>query len=152
MRRFLLGILVLLKYCICGDVLNFDGDIKDFVVGNSKLFVLTDHRLHEMRHNLHEEKSKGITNATYHNRVNILVSFDANGTLVTCGTFEDGYCEVLDIHVNDITNSIHYESNILVGSFWLEKWMKMQNLKILCFLLLPCGAPQNLNQEGFSQK
>ncbi len=38
-----------------------------------------------------------------------------NGTLITCGTFEDGYCEVLDI--NDITNCIHYESNIglLVG-------------------------------------
>ncbi len=62
---------------------------------------------------VHQEKRKDITNATYHNRVNILVPFDANGTLVTCGTFEDGYCEVLDI--NDITNSIHYERNILVG-------------------------------------
>ncbi len=113
MRGHLLGILVLLKYCIFGDVLNFDGDIKDFVVGNSKLFVLTEHRLHQMRHNLYEEKRKDITNATYHNRVSILVPFDANSTLVTCGTFKDGYCEVLDI--NDITNSIHYESNILVG-------------------------------------
>ncbi len=113
MREHLLGILVLLKYCICGDVLNFDGDIKDFVVGNSKLFVLTEHRLHQMRHDLQEEKRKDITNATYHNRVNILVPFDANGTLITCGTFKDGYCEVLDI--NDITNSIHYESYILVG-------------------------------------
>ncbi len=65
-----------------------------------------------MRHDLHEEKRKDITNATYHNRVNILVPFDANGTLVTCGTFEDGYCEVLDI--NDITNSIHNEG-ISVG-------------------------------------
>ncbi len=113
MRGHLLGILVLLKYCICGDVQDFDSDIKDFVVGNSKLFVLTEHRLHQMRHDLHEEKRKDITNATYHNRVNILVPFDANGTLVTCGTFEDGYCEVLDI--NDITNSTHYERNILVG-------------------------------------
>ncbi len=119
MRGHLLGILVLLKYCICGDVLNFDGDIKDFVVGNSKLFVLTEHRLHQIKHDLHEEKRKDITNATYHNRVNILVPFDANGTLITCGTFEDGYCEVLDI--NDITNSIHYESNILVGLRQNEK-------------------------------
>ncbi len=114
-----MGILVLLKYCIRGDVLNFDSDIKDFVVGNSKLFVLTDHRLHQMRHDLHEEKRKDITNATYHNRVNILVPFDANGTLITCGTFEDGYCEVLDI--NDITNSIHYESKILLGLRQNEK-------------------------------
>jgi len=30
-------------------VVNFDGDIKDFVVGKSKLFVLTDYRLHQMR-------------------------------------------------------------------------------------------------------
>ncbi|XP_059367216.1 plexin-C1-like isoform X2 [Carassius carassius] len=119
MRRFLLGILVLLKYCICGDVINFDENIKDFVVGNSKLFVLTDHRLHQMRHDLYEEKRKDITNATNHNKVNILVPYDANGTLITCGTFEDGYCEVLDI--NDITNSIYYESNIWVGPKQNEK-------------------------------
>ncbi len=112
--RGYLGILVLLKYCICGDVQDFDGDIKDFIVGNSKLFVLTDHRLHQMRHDLYEEKRKDITNVTYHNRVNILVPFDANGTLITCGTFKDGYCEVLDI--NDITNSIFYESDIPLKS------------------------------------
>ncbi len=119
MRRYLLGILLLLKYCICGDVVNFDGDIKDFVVSNSKLFVLTDHRLHQMRHDLYEEKRKDITDAPHHNRVNILVPFDANGTLITCGTFKDGYCEVLDI--NYITDSIHYESNILVGLRQNEK-------------------------------
>ncbi|XP_026065496.1 plexin-C1-like [Carassius auratus] len=116
--RGLLGILVILKYCICGDVLHFDGDIKDFVVGNSKLFVLTDHRLHQMRHDLTEEKSKD-TKATEHNRVNILVPFDENSTLITCGTFNDGYCEVLDI--NDITKSIYYESNILIGPRHDEK-------------------------------
>ncbi|XP_058630100.1 plexin-C1-like isoform X2 [Onychostoma macrolepis] len=119
MRGYSLGILVLLKYCICDDVENFDGDIKDFVVGNSKLFVLTDHRLHQMRHDLYEEKRKDITDAPHHNRVNILVPFEANGTLITCGTFKDGYCEVLDI--NDITNSIYYESNILVGPRLNEK-------------------------------
>ncbi|XP_026089171.1 plexin-C1-like [Carassius auratus] len=112
-RIHLLGIFVLLKYCICGDVKDFDGYIKDFVVGNNKLFVLTDHRLHQMRHDLYEEKRKDITNATEHNRVNILVPNDANGTLITCGTFKEGYCEVLDI--NNITNSIYCESNILVG-------------------------------------
>ncbi len=119
MGRYLLGILLLLKYCICGDVVNFDSDIKDFVVGNSKLFVLTEHRLHQMRHDLYEEKRKDITNAPHHNRVNILVPFDANGTLITCGTFKDGYCEVLDI--NDITNSIYYETSLLVGPRQNEK-------------------------------
>ncbi|XP_042578028.1 plexin A3-like isoform X2 [Cyprinus carpio] len=119
MRRYFLGILLLLKYCICVDVVNFDGDIKDFVVGNSKLFVLTDHRLHQMRRDLYEEKRKDIINATDNNRVNILVPFDANGTLITCGTFKDGYCEVLDINV--ITNSIYYESNLLVGPRQDEK-------------------------------
>ncbi|XP_050958252.1 plexin-C1-like [Labeo rohita] len=113
MRRYLLGIFVLLKYCICGDVVSFDSDIKDFIVGNSKLFILTDHQLHQMRHDLKEEKRKDIT------KVNILVTFDTNGTLITCGTFKDGYCEVLDI--NDITNSIYYESNILLGPRQDEK-------------------------------
>ncbi|XP_077091371.1 plexin-C1-like [Siphateles boraxobius] len=114
MRGYLLGILVvpLLKHCICGDVVNFDGDIKDFVVGKSKLFVLTDHRLHQMRLDLSEEKRKDITNATHQYRVNILVPFDDNDTLITCGTFRDGYCEVLDL--NDITKSI-YDESISVG-------------------------------------
>lgn len=103
----------LLKHCICRDVVNFDGDIKDFVVGKSKLFVLTDHRLHQMRLDLSEEKRKDITNATHQNRVNILVPFEDNDTLITCGTFRDGYCEVLDL--NDITKSIYYESGLLVG-------------------------------------
>ncbi|RXN17777.1 plexin-C1-like protein [Labeo rohita] len=66
-----------------------------------------------MRHDLKEEKRKDIT------KVNILVTFDTNGTLITCGTFEDGYCEVLDI--NDITNSIYYESYILLGPRQDEK-------------------------------
>ncbi|XP_048013394.1 plexin-C1-like isoform X1 [Megalobrama amblycephala] len=113
MRGYLLGILVLLKHCICGDDVNFDGDIKDFVVGKSKLFVLTDHRLHQMRLDLSEEKRKDINNATHQNTVNILVPFDDNDTLITCGTFRDGYCEVLDL--SDITKSIYYESGISVG-------------------------------------
>ncbi|KAF4114622.1 hypothetical protein G5714_004845 [Onychostoma macrolepis] len=72
-----------------------------------------------MRHDLNEEKRKDITDAPHHNRVNILVPFEANGTLITCGTFKYGYCEVLDI--NDITNSIYYESDILVGPQQNEK-------------------------------
>ncbi|KAK9975977.1 hypothetical protein ABG768_021202 [Culter alburnus] len=127
MRGYLVGILVLLKHCICGDDVNFDGDIKDFVVGKSKLFVLTDHRLHQMRLDLSEEKRKDINNATHQNRVNILMPFDDNDTLITCGTFRDGYCEVLDL--NDITNSIYYESGISVGP--------RQNTKSVAFIAGP---------------
>ncbi|XP_051976290.1 plexin-C1-like isoform X2 [Xyrauchen texanus] len=107
MRGFLFVLLVLVKYCLCKDAHNFEGDIKDFVVGKNKLYVLTEHRLHQMKHDLIEEKRKDITNATHPNTVTILVPFDANGTLVTCGTSKGGYCEVLDI--NDITNSIYWE-------------------------------------------
>ncbi|XP_026065497.1 uncharacterized protein LOC113048145 [Carassius auratus] len=119
MRGYLLGTLLLLKYCISGEMVNFDSDIKDFVVGNSKLFVLTDHRLHQLSHNLYEENRKDITKASEHNRVNILVPFGANSTLITCGTFNNGYCEVLDI--NDITKSIYYESDLLIGPRQDEK-------------------------------
>ncbi|XP_065124539.1 plexin-C1-like [Paramisgurnus dabryanus] len=106
MRGNLLGLLFLLKYCICEDVQNFDGDIRDLVVGNSKLFVLTDRRLHQMSHDLFLEKTKDF-NATHPN-VTLLVPFEANDTLITCATSNGGYCEVLDLI--DITNSIHWES------------------------------------------
>ncbi|XP_067283451.1 plexin-C1-like [Pseudorasbora parva] len=119
MRGYLLGVLVLLKHCICDDVVNFDGDIKDFVVGKSKLFVLTDRHLHQMRLDLSEEKRKDITNPAHQNTVNILVPFDDNDTLITCGTFRDGYCEVLNL--SDITKSIYYESGISVGPTQNEK-------------------------------
>nr|XP_055046300.1 plexin-C1-like [Misgurnus anguillicaudatus] len=105
MRGNLLGLFFLLKYCMCDNVQNFDGDIRDFVVGNSKLYVLTDRRLHQMRHDLFLEKTKDF-NATHPN-VTLLVPFESNGTLITCGTSNGGYCEVLDL--NDITNSIYWE-------------------------------------------
>ncbi|XDV25071.1 hypothetical protein PO909_029053, partial [Leuciscus waleckii] len=71
---------------------------------------------------------KDITNATHQNRVNILVPFDDNDTLITCGTLTNGYCEVLDI--NDITKSIYYESGISVGQ-------TRQNEKSVAFIAGP---------------
>ncbi|XP_073725390.1 plexin-C1-like [Misgurnus anguillicaudatus] len=105
----LLGLFVLLKYCICDNVHTFDGDIRDFVVSinNSKLFVLTDRQLHQMTHDLSLEKTKDF-NATHPNTVTLLVPFEAYGTLITCATSNGGYCEVLDL--SDITNSIYWES------------------------------------------
>ncbi|XP_073724091.1 plexin-C1 [Misgurnus anguillicaudatus] len=107
MRGNLLGLFFLLKYCICDDVHNFDGDIRDFVVGNSKLFVLTDRRLHQMTNNLSLEKTKDL-NGKHPNTVTLLVPFEANDTLITCATSNGGYCEVLDL--NNITNSIYWET------------------------------------------
>ncbi|KAL1275842.1 hypothetical protein QQF64_035465 [Cirrhinus molitorella] len=66
-----------------------------------------------MKHDLFEEKRKNTTS------LNILVPFDTNGALITCGNSNKGHCEVLDI--NDITNSIYYEKDILLGPRQDEK-------------------------------
>ncbi|KAK2892728.1 hypothetical protein Q8A67_012716 [Cirrhinus molitorella] len=99
--------------------------VGNYVLGMSStkyLFCLRSQNITgHMRHDLNEEKRKDITNATQHNRVNFLVPFDVNGTLITCGTYEEGYCEVLDI--NDITNSIYYERDILLGPRKDEKYV-----------------------------
>lgn len=89
---------------------NFTGVIRHFAVGNGKVFVATDSKLHQMRHDLVEEKSKDISNNTHQNAVNILLPFEANKTLITCGTSECGYCEVLDI--NNITHTIYRETDL----------------------------------------
>ncbi|KAA0721036.1 Plexin-C1 Virus-encoded semaphorin protein receptor [Triplophysa tibetana] len=107
MKGNLLGMFLLFKYCICENVRSLDGDIKNFVVSNNSLFVLTNHRLHQMRHDLTMEKIKDYI-GTQANPVTLLVPFQANGTLITCGPSDGGYCEVLDL--NDIANSIYLES------------------------------------------
>nr|XP_055046399.1 plexin-C1-like [Misgurnus anguillicaudatus] len=142
MRGELLGLLFLLKYCICDYVQNFDGDIRDFVVGNSRLFVLTDRRLHQMRHDLSLEKTKDL-DATHPNTVTLLVPFEANRTLITCGTSNGGYCEVLDL--NDITNSIYWESKSSVPQ---------TNEKSIAFIVdsSPNGAYLLVGKKDYSQK
>ncbi|MCI4382193.1 hypothetical protein PGIGA_G00260430 [Pangasianodon gigas] len=113
MRTALLGIFILLKGAICAFEYNFNGVIRHFAVGNGKVFVATDSQLHQMRHDLVEEKVKDISNTTHPNAVNILLPFEANGTLITCGTSDCGYCEVLDI--TDITRTIYRERDLPVG-------------------------------------
>ncbi|XP_036432623.1 plexin-C1-like [Colossoma macropomum] len=87
------------------------GEIRNFAVGNGKVFVVTDSQLLQMRLDLVEEKHKDISNHTHH-QVNILLPFDANKTLITCGTSDCGYCELLDI--NDISRSL-YREDVTVG-------------------------------------
>ncbi|KAK1789579.1 hypothetical protein P4O66_015482 [Electrophorus voltai] len=108
MRAVLLGILVLFNFGVYALDYNFKGEIRNFVVGQGKVYVVTDSRLHQMRLDLVEEKFKDLPNHTHPNKVNILLPFDANGTLIVCGSDTSGYCEVLDI--NDITKTIYREA------------------------------------------
>ena len=121
-----LGSLVVLVDWGRGQDITLDGYIRDFAVGNSSLYALTDDYLYKVSHNLAEitqkisqrgilsrpdgkfersTESSPVWKATY--RVNLLVPFIKNNTLITCGSIKCGYCEVLDI--NDISKSVHYE-------------------------------------------
>ncbi|KAI4903287.1 hypothetical protein NFI96_032778, partial [Prochilodus magdalenae] len=108
MRTVDLGMLLLFQSGIYA-LLEFsaDGEIRNFAVGNGKVFVVTDSQLLQLQHDLVEEKHRDISNLTHQNRVTIVLPFEANKTLITCGTSDCGYCEVLDI--SDVTRSIHWE-------------------------------------------
>ncbi|XP_066522968.1 plexin-C1 [Hoplias malabaricus] len=109
MRAVFLGILLLFESSVYALMeITFKGEIRDFAVGNGTVFVVTDSQLLQLRHDLVEEKHRDISNRTHPIQVNILLPFEANQTLITCGTSDCGYCEVLDI--NDITRIIHRES------------------------------------------
>uniref|UniRef100_A0AAY4EP17 Sema domain-containing protein n=1 Tax=Denticeps clupeoides TaxID=299321 RepID=A0AAY4EP17_9TELE len=105
-----LGFLLVLCTCgLCEDrVITLDGDVENFVVGSNKVFVLSDSRLHQLTLDLALEKSRSVSNETFTNTVNILVPFESNKTLVVCGSWSIGYCEVLDI--SDISTLLYWES------------------------------------------
>ncbi|KAI4903090.1 hypothetical protein NFI96_025625, partial [Prochilodus magdalenae] len=108
MRTVDLGMLLLFQSGIYA-LLEFsaDGEIRNFAVGNGKVFVVTDSQLLQLQHDLVEEKHRDISNLTHQNRVTIVLPFEANKTLITCGTSDCGYCEVLDI--SDVTRRIYWE-------------------------------------------
>ncbi|KAL6473649.1 hypothetical protein MHYP_G00172100 [Metynnis hypsauchen] len=108
MRTVYLGILLLFQSAVSSlTEFSVNGEIRNFAVGNGKVFVVTDSQLLQMSLDLAEEKRKNIENHTHQNQVNILLPFDANKTLITCGTSDCGYCELLDI--NDISRSLYRE-------------------------------------------
>ncbi|KAL6473652.1 hypothetical protein MHYP_G00172130 [Metynnis hypsauchen] len=113
MRIVYLGMLLLFQSAV-SSVTEFsvNGEIRNFAVGNGKVFVVTESQLLQMSLDLVEEKRKNIQNHTHQNQVNILLPFDANKTLITCGTSDCGYCELLDI--NDISRSV-YREDVTVG-------------------------------------
>ncbi|XP_037398429.1 plexin-C1-like [Pygocentrus nattereri] len=113
MRTVYLGMLLLFQSAVSSlTEFSVNGEIRNFAVGNGKVFVVTDSQLLQMRLDLVEEKHKDIQNHRHQNRVNILLPFDANKTLITCGTSDCGYCELLDI--NDISRSL-YREDVTVG-------------------------------------
>ncbi|XP_037398969.1 uncharacterized protein LOC119264434 [Pygocentrus nattereri] len=113
MRTVYLGMLLLFQSAVSSlTEFSVNGEIRNFAVGNGKVFVVTDSQLLQMRLDLVEEKQKDIQNHRHQNRVNILLPFDANKTLITCGTSDCGYCELLDI--NDISRSL-YREDVTVG-------------------------------------
>ncbi|XP_059181459.1 plexin-C1-like isoform X1 [Centropristis striata] len=114
----------------------FDGDIRLFTVANNTVYVATEETLYQLSHDLtlvHSHTQRGILtssfqtniahfsrvsekdkeNATF--RVNILLPFVENKTVISCGVIECGYCEVLDL--NNISNVL-YTEHVLVGSPW----------------------------------
>ena len=113
----------------------FDGDVRHFAVSTNTVYVATDEKLYQLNHDLTLVQSltqRGILkgdkwaddqhfyrvserdewNATF--SVNVLLPFDDNGTLITCGVTDNGcgYCELLDL--SDISKVL-YSEHILVG-------------------------------------
>ncbi|XP_072529533.1 plexin-C1-like [Salminus brasiliensis] len=114
MRTVLVGLLLLLFRSGVFSLMeqSVNGDIRNFVVGNGKVFVVTDSQLLQMKHDLVVEKHKGISNHTHPNRLTLLLPFDMNKTLISCGTSDCGYCEVLDL--DDLSRSI-YRKGVSAG-------------------------------------
>ncbi|XP_038852598.1 plexin-C1-like [Salvelinus namaycush] len=97
----------------------FDGDVRDFAISDRSVYVITDDRLYQLNHNFTNVMKRDNPNVVYPNqeshpfKVNILLPFIKNKTLIICGTTKCGYCEILDL--NEISKSVHSE-NIEVGS------------------------------------
>ncbi|XP_041934139.1 plexin-C1 [Alosa sapidissima] len=107
-------VLAVCRCALCIEAHIFDGDVVNFAVGVDKLYVLTDTQLHQMRLDLSPETRKEISNATTSNKVELLVPFVYNGTVITCGSHNTGYCEVLDSY--NISKTIHKEG-IGIGAY-----------------------------------
>lgn len=104
-------ILAICRYALCEDSYAVSGDVVNFAVGMDSLFVLTNSRLHQIRLDLNSDFSeKQISNATTSNKVEILVPFISNNTVIVCGSM----CEILDIH--SISTMIHKE-DVSIGSY-----------------------------------
>nr|XP_033470613.1 plexin-C1-like [Epinephelus lanceolatus] len=114
----------------------FDGDIRHFAVANDTVYIATEERLYQLRHDLTLVQSltqRGILkgsfqtddaefsrvsetdkwNATF--SVNVLLPLVQEDTLISCGVIDCGYCEMLDL--KNISN-VQYKEHFRVGSPW----------------------------------
>lgn len=112
---------------------DFGQDIHQFVVAAGHVYVATDDGLHQLSHDWRQNQTvslsgvwKGVgmfervseaneKNATF--RVNVLLPFVRNRTLVTCGVIDKDceYCEIRNL--SDISEVIHREQ-AKVGPLW----------------------------------
>lgn len=113
----------------------FNGDIRHFAVATNTVYIATEEKLYQLSHDLTPVQSltqRGVVkgggrledaqfyrvsesderNATF--RVNVLLPFVENETLISCGVIDTGcgYCEVLDL--KNISNLL-YREDIQVG-------------------------------------
>ncbi|KAI3366462.1 hypothetical protein L3Q82_000603 [Scortum barcoo] len=114
----------------------FNGDLRHLAVAANRVYISTEERLYQLNHDLtpvqsltqrglltaaervedqhfHRVSETDDGNATF--RVNILLPFVQNQSLVSCGVIDNhcGYCEVLDL--NNISN-VRYREQIQVGA------------------------------------
>ncbi|KAK5848791.1 hypothetical protein PBY51_008483 [Eleginops maclovinus] len=111
-----------------------DTHIRHFAVATNTVYIAAEDRLYQLNHDLtlvqnltlrgiltggrqtndaqfYRDSETKELNASF--SVNILLPFVINGTLISCGVIECGYCEVLEL--NNISNVL-YSEHIQVGS------------------------------------
>lgn len=110
----------------------FEGNIRHIAMANSSLYIATEQKLYQLSHDLNLVQSvnlRGVVtsgaepqfyrvsepawwNTTF--RLNVLLPFVANDTLISCGVIDHGcgLCELLDLR--NISKTVHRES-IQVG-------------------------------------
>ncbi|KAL7370720.1 hypothetical protein ABVT39_008897 [Epinephelus coioides] len=114
----------------------FDGDIRHFAVANDTVYIATEERLYQLRHDLTLVQSltqRGILNGSFQTddaefsrvsetdkwnaafSVNVLLPLVQEDRLISCGVIDCGYCEMLDL--KNISN-VQYKEHIRVGSPW----------------------------------
>lgn len=103
---FLAIIWAIFRCTLCKDSSTVSGDVVNFAVGTDNLFVLTNSQLHQMRLDLNSD----FTEKEISNKVEILVPFVSNNTVIICGIL----CEILDIQ--NISRTIHKE-DVSIGSY-----------------------------------
>lgn len=116
-----------------GSGYDFGEDIRQFAVAAGHVYVATDDRLHQLRHDLRLKRTVSLSgvwnrsgmlvrvseardrNASF--RVHVLLPFARNRTLITCGIIQPDceYCELRNLV--DISQVVHWEQ-ILVGPQW----------------------------------